>query len=433
MSQHEPDGYIDAQRLHQRLVDYIRIPSVTGQEDAAIARLAEWLREAGAEVDHWSDGIGTLQMDPEYPGHEVERAWVPVVAGVVRGTRPGPTVLLTGHVDVVPPGDYAQWSRDPYSGFTEGDLVYGRGASDMKSGVIAALEAFEAFLRGPRDFPGRVIFVGVPAEEDSGLGTLAAIRRGYGGDAAIVPEPTADRDSPSIIVAHTGAVSLLIEVKGLAAHASKRLSGESALDHYWAVHQALKRDEQIINDAEDHPLMRELTLPYATNVGLINGGEWSSTVMDRLRLEVRVGVPLGQTVREAEERVRRAIAEETAKVPWLAENPPTVTRIAAGFGAAETDSDDPLVTTLADVAERRFDDRPDIKAAPYGCDMAAWVSLAGVPTVLYGPGDIEWAHAADEHVSITTTRGVAEVLTETTDSLLRQGLHSPGGQRIRRR
>jgi len=421
MSDHDHAAYIDRKRLHERLVDFIRIPSVTAQEDAAITRLAEWLAEAGAEVDHWHDGIGTLQMDPEYPGHEVERAWVPVVAGVVRGKRPGPTVLLTGHVDVVPPGDYEQWTRDPYSGYTHGDELYGRGASDMKSGVIAALEAFEAFARGPRDFPGRVVFIGVPAEEDSGLGTLAAIRRGYGGDAAIVPEPTADRDSPSIIVAHTGAVSLLIEVKGLAAHASKRLSGESALDHYMTVHRALKRDEEQVNETEDHPLMRALTLPYATNVGLIRGGEWSSTVMDRLHIEVRVGVPLGQTVRQAEERVRQAIAEEAADNPWLADNPPTVTRIAAGFGAAETDTDDPLVTTLAGVAEREFGDAPDIKAAPYGCDMAAWVSLAGVPTVLYGPGDIEWAHAADEHVSIRTTYGVARVLAETTDQLLRGG------------
>jgi len=108
--------YIDAIRVRRRLVDLIRIPSVTGQEDAVIARLAKWLVELGVEVDHWSEGIADILADPNYPGHEVERAWLPVVAGVVRGRKPGPTIVLTGHLDVVPPGDANQWTRDPYPG-----------------------------------------------------------------------------------------------------------------------------------------------------------------------------------------------------------------------------------------------------------------------------------------------------------------------------
>ncbi len=409
--------YIDDIRIRRRLVDLIRIPSVTGEEDACIARLAEWLWELGVEVDHWFEGIADMLADPDYPGHEVERAWLPVVVGVVRGRKPGPTVVLTGHVDVVPPGDSKQWSRDPYSGYMDGDTIYGRGASDMKSGIVSALEAFEAFARGPRDFAGRVVFVAVPAEEDSGLGTLAAIRRGWNPDAVVVTEPTVNDGKPALVVAHAGAMSFLLEVTGLSAHASRRHLGESALDHYWAIHKALREDEKLINESEDHPLMQALELPYATNVGLVKGGEWSSSVMDRLTAEIRVGVPLNETVKQAWQRIQRVIERATKDSPWLADNPPRARLIASGFGSAETPMDHPLVGTLTEAADSVFGDTR-VTAAPYGCDMSAWVRLTGASTVIYGPGDIYWAHSADERVSLEATQKVSRVLVRTVEQLL---------------
>ncbi|HKJ08167.1 MAG TPA: ArgE/DapE family deacylase [Gammaproteobacteria bacterium] len=409
---------IDSDRLRERLVDLVRIPSVTGEEELAIRHIANWLSDSGAEVDYWYDGIAKLLGDPDYPGHEVERGWVPVVAGLVRGPRHGPTILLTGHVDVVPPGDYEQWSADPFLGEVKGDRVYGRGASDMKSGLIAALEAFEAFARGPRDFPGRVVFVAVPAEEDSGLGTLAAIRRGWSADAAIIPEPTCSAGKPHIVLAHAGAMSCTLEVAGLAAHASTRLAGESALDHYFTIHQVLRQAEAQLNAAEENPLMRALELPYATNVGIVQGGTWSSSVMDRLQVELRVGVALGETTAEAKARFERSLMAGIADDPWLREHPPVIRWKAAGFGSADTPLDHPLVETLADAGELVFGERPATVGAPYGCDMAGWVRLAGTPTVLFGPGELSEAHAANESVALSTTDQVAQTLVRTTSALL---------------
>ncbi|MDN5870566.1 MAG: ArgE/DapE family deacylase [Nitrococcus sp.] len=409
---------IDGERLRERLVDLVRIPSITGDEEAAIRRVADWLSAAGAEVDYWFDGIGKLVVDSDYPGHEIERAWVPVVAGVIRGSRPGPTVVLSGHVDVVPPGDYTQWTRDPFAGVIAGDKLYARGAADMKSGVVAALEAFEAFAGGARDFPGRVVFIAVPAEEDSGLGTLAAIRRGWTADAAIITEPTCRDGCPEVIVAHAGAMSCVLEIYGLSAHASKRLRGENALDHYLTLHDVLREGERLLNEAERHPLMQGLKLPYATSIGTINGGTWSSSVMDRLEVQVRIGVALDETTAEAKARFERTLSEGVASNPWLSTHPPTVRWRAAGFGSAQTRVDHPLVDALCDAGENVFGARPTIAAAPYGCDMSAWVRIGGVPTVLYGPGDIEQAHAANEWVSLETTEQVARALVQATDSLL---------------
>lgn len=409
---------IDEDRIKERLIALVRIPSITGAEDACVNQIANWLQQSDAEIEYWNEGIAAVQRDPRYPGHEVERAWLPVVAGVIRGQRPGPSVLLTGHVDVVPPSNYDLWDHEPFSGLVSEDKVYGCGASDMKSGLVSAMEAFLAFADGPRDFAGRVIFVAVPAEEDSGLGTLAAIRRDWCGDVAIIPEPTTRDGIPELVIAHAGAMSLTIEVPGLGAHASKRLTGESAFDHFLPIYEAIRKDEAAINEREDHPLMKALQLPYASNVGKIEGGQWSSTVMDSLRVDVRVGVALHETVAEAEARFRAAIDEAAQASPWLREHPPKVSRKASGFGSASTPSDHPLVSAMASASEYVFREPPHITGAPYGCDMSGWVRHTKTPTVIYGPGDIALAHAANEWVSLDTTVQISHVLVRAIEELL---------------
>lgn len=409
---------IDSDRLRERLVALVRTPSLTGTEDDAVKRVADWLQESGVEVDYWHDGIATLQRHPDYPGHEVERAWVPVVAGVVRGDRPGPDVLLTGHVDTVPPADYSQWEHDPFSGRVSGDRVYGCGAADMKSGLVAALEAFETFVSGPRNFSGRVIFIAVPAEEDSGLGTLAAIRRGWTADAAIIPEPTVRDGVPELVVAHAGGMSVTVQVQGLSAHASKRMMGNNALDLFYKLQQAMREDERIVNEAEQHPLMRDLAMPYPTNVGIISGGQWSSSVMDSVEAEVRIGVALHETVEQALERFRSSLDRVVQEDSWMREHPPTIKPHATGFGSSQTALDHPLVGALRRASDAVFGDEAQTVGVPYGCDMSAWVRLAGVPTVIYGPGDINQAHAPNETVSLEATEGVAQALVLATEELL---------------
>lgn len=410
---------VDIDRIRENLVSLIRIPSITGEEDAIVSHIANWLQQFDAEIDYWNDGIASLQRDHRYPGHEVERAWAPVVVGVLRGEQPGPSVLLTGHVDVVPPGDYSNWNEEPFSGVARGDRIFGCGASDMKSGLVAAMAVFEAFAESGRNFPGRIIFAAVPAEEDSGLGTLAAIRGGWDANACIIPEPTTGADGiPELVIAHAGAMSLRIRVPGKAAHASKRLQGESALDHFITVYNAMRKHERLINEAETHPLMKVHKLPYATNVGTIQGGLWSSSVMDTIEAQVRVGVTLNETIEEAQERFTRTIMDQIKDDPWLSEHPPEIKPLASGFGSAQTREDHPLVSALAECAEEEFRRATTIGAAPYGCDMSGWVRHADVPTVVFGPGEIDLAHAPNESVSLEATYKVARALVKTTERLL---------------
>jgi len=419
MSAPQPD-HVRRDRIVERLEALVRIPSLTGQEGDAVAYVAEQLRALGVDtLDHWSDAMHSLEEDPAYPGREVERDTVPVVAARVEGRHPGPTLVFNGHVDVVPVGDRRQWTFDPFGAEIRGDRLYGRGACDMKAGVVAALEVFEVFARN-RDFAGAIVLVAVPGEEDGGTGTLAALRRGWTGDACIIAEPTSGVDGPpGIVVAHGGALTYTVRVEGRSAHASKRLEGESAFEHFVALHEAMRRDEQTLNEGETDPVMRALGLPYPTSVGIISGGEWSASVMDQLEAEVRVGVAIDESVADADVRFRQALLDAARKRPWLRDHPPIIERTGAAFGSAAIDRDHALVEVVRAAALEEWGEA-ELAGAPYGCDMALWQDVGDVPTLVYGPGDARLAHAPDEWVSLDETAGVARVFVRAARRFLEQ-------------
>ncbi len=406
-------GEINHERLEQRASALVRVPSETGAEAAACDLLGTWLAEAGAdEVDRWTARMSDLERDPAYPGREVDRDDVPVVAAKARGRNPGRTIVLTGHIDTVPAGENDAWSVDPYGGNIEDGSLFGLGACDMKAGLAAALEVFATLASADRDFSGEVRFVAVSGEEDGGTGTLAAIRRGWVGDCALIAEPTSNGGGPELIVAHGGALTFTVAVPGRSAHASKRHEGESALDHLGTVLGVLRALEADLNEAEHDPLMRRLGLPYPTSVGIVRGGSWASNVMDRVEIELRTGVRVGETIGEAETRFRRTLLDALACDPWLAAHPPDVSRTGAAFGSARIGSDHWLVAGLAGAAEHVTGRSPVLAGAPYGCDMALWMSAGGVPAVVYGPGDVRKAHAPDESVALAEVHQTAEVLLE---------------------
>jgi len=413
----------DIDRITTRTLDLVGVPSQTGDERAAVDMVGSWLEPVADEVDAWVARMRDLENDPAYPGREVERDEVPVVAARVVGSRPGPTVVISGHLDVVPIGDPESWTTDPSGELIDG-VVYGRGACDMKAGMVAAVEVFEAIANGDRDFAGELRLVAVPGEEDGGTGTLAAIRRGWTGDSVIIPEPTRSSAGPQVVVAHGGALTYTIEVAGRSAHAATRLEGESALDHFITVHHALQRIEDELNAAETNPVMSAIGLPYPTTVGVVRGGEWASSVMGRLVAEVRVGVAIGETVPEAERRFESAVRSAVAGDQWLDAHPPRIDRTGAAFGASSIDSDHPLVVALLNAAEDTTGIRPAVVGVPYGCDMAMWIREAEAACVLFGPGDIVHAHAADERVVIADVADYTEALLEATIRLLTAGSES---------
>jgi acetylornithine deacetylase len=398
---------VDAAALRSDLEALVRVPSVTGDEDRIAAILADRLEALGMAVEVFHPDPAAIREDPDWPGEEVPRRTLPVVLG--RAGRPGGRrLVLSGHVDVVPPGDPATWTVDPWAAVVRDGVLYGRGACDMKGGVAAILGAVRALRASGAlaTLTGELLVALVPSEEDGGQGTLAAIRAGATGDLAIIPEPS----GLDVVIAHAGAITFRLTVPGRAAHASRRREGVSALDNLHTLVRALEADEARRNAGETDPLMTALGLPYPTIIGTVAGGEWASTVMDRVTAEGRYGVRLGQALAEAEAELRACIEAACAADDFLRVNPATVEITGARFAPVRVPAEHALPDGLASVAEAVTGRRPALLGVPYGADMRLFVNAGGTPCVIYGPGDVRLAHAADERVPLVEVETCARVL-----------------------
>jgi acetylornithine deacetylase len=411
------------------LAGLVATPSVSGTdaEHEIQSRLAAELAAEGLDVDHWRLPLDELLAEPDFPGVEVERseAWGLVGRLAGDGSGEGATLMLNGHVDVVPPGNPAAWSTDnPFSGRIVGDVLYGRGACDMKAGLVAALFAVRAIRRAGVPLRGDLLVACVPGEEDGGLGTYAMLRRGWRADACVVPEPT----SLDLVPANAGALTFRLRVPGLATHASRRTSGVSAIEKFLPVWAALGRLEERRNRDVD-PLMRRWRIAYPLSVGRISAGDWASTVPDLLVAEGRLGVALDEPVEAARADLEQAIAEACEQDGWLRENPVTVEWWGGQFASGRLPGSSDLPGRVARAHVGAGGGPQETWGGPYGSDLRLLNGMGGIPTVHYGPGDSVLAHAPDESVPIPevtmTTRALALLALDVCGTAVDDGGSSP--------
>ena len=389
------------------LTELVRVKSITGDEGAVQDLVASRLADVGCEVQRIEVDPAVARADPDWPGDEMPRDRLPIVLGRL-GKPGGRRIVLVGHVDVVPEGDLATWTHDPWAADRVGDRVYGRGAVDMKGGVASILAVAGALTSTglANRLEGEVLIASVPSEEDGGQGMLAAIRAGVTGDMAVITEPT----GLGVVIAHAGAITFKLTVPGVAAHASVRREGISALDKLQVLVGALEADETARNAAETDPLMTAHGLPYATIIGKVHGGAWASSVIDKLEAEGRYGVKLGQSWRDAERDLQRAVDDANEADPFLRTHPATVELTGGKFSSSRVPPDHPLPVGLSGVVKAVLGNEPELSGEPYGADMRLLVHEGRTPTVIFGPGDKRVAHSADEWVSVTEVADCARVL-----------------------
>lgn len=396
---------IDLDGLVTCLVELIAFESVGGNETSAQERVVRLLGELDMDVDLWSIDPTALRNDPAYTV-EIDRDHALGVVGTWGGND-GPRLILNGHVDVVPAGDLSRWSVPPFKGTIRDGQVFGRGSADMKGGLCCALFAVRALRDAGVRIAGSVMVQSVVGEEDGGLGTLAAVRRGHIGDAAIVLEPTSLAVSP----AQAGALNFRITVPGVAAHGALAHEGVDPIDKFVPVFQALKELERERNARPRHPMFAGQETPYAICVGTVSAGIWASTVAESLTCEGRLGVAVDEGPDEARRELVDAVATVAAADPWLRDHPPVVEWWGAQFAPAVIPSDHRIVAMVAGAHKDVTGTKPAICGMPYGADMRLLLNEGRTPAVLYGPGDVRRAHAPDEYVSIaeleTATRTLA--------------------------
>lgn len=373
----------------------VRIPSVGGQEDEAQELVHHELESMGIEVDAWSLDMPALKAHPAYCA-EIDRVSGLGVVGVLGKDGGGRSLILNGHVDVVPAGDEGNWSVPPFEGRVEAGALHGRGSLDMKAGLACALFAAKAIRDAGVVLKGRLILESVIGEEDGGVGTLAAILRGYRADGAVLVEPT----GLAVCPAQAGVLNFRITVRGRGAHGCVRHEGVSALEKLLPVHSHLLALEARRNQIGDDPVFRAYEYPFPLSIGTIEGGDWPSSVPEWVRIEGRYGLSPGEEESEARVALEEAVNEAASADAWLRENPPEVEWWGGRFLPARIPTDHPLVGAVGGAFETVTGVAPGVEGVTYGSDMRLLVLEGETPSVLFGPGDIRRAHAPDESVSL---------------------------------
>ncbi|MGE5553564.1 MAG: ArgE/DapE family deacylase [Betaproteobacteria bacterium] len=368
---------------------------VTGLEGNATEWLQKQLEALGCAVDVFEPNNERLQKYADFtPGHQYQGR--PNVVGVWHGQGGGRSLILNTHIDVVPPGEENEWTYGPFSGAIADGLVYGRGASDTKSGMTISLMAIRLLQSVGFKPRGRVIVEGVVDEEGGGNGTLACIDRGYTADGAICFEPTEGR----LLVAHRGVMSLRIKVFGLAGHAAtKWRKGVSAVEKAIRLVRRLQELE--------HRWLAEKSgglLPAPTiTVGKFAGGIGPTTIPENCTLEVDVKYlpsevdEQGQGGRVRAE-VEAAVLEECRGDAWLSEHLP-VFEWFVDVPPSYTPVDHPFVVSAREVMAE-VGGSPELGGFPAGCDARLLTNIGKTPSLIYGPGSLGQAHAVNESLPV---------------------------------
>jgi acetylornithine deacetylase len=393
--------------LTSLLSTLVRFPSLLGAEGSAQDYLEGLFEGMGLKTLRFAVHDEELAHLPGYsPGVGHWQRHDNLVATHRPRAVQGRSLILNGHIDVVPVGAEELWSAPPFEPVIREGRLYGRGAGDMKAGIAAYITAFRV-LRQLGFEPAAPLFMqSVVEEECTGNGALACLHRGFRADAAIIPEPFGH----SILDAQVGVMWLTVEVLGRPAHVLDPARGVNAIEAAFVLFDALKRLVADCNEpSHRHPAFAHVDAPLKLNLGRIQGGEWASSVPTRCTMELRIGsypgVPAASTRAAVETCLKRAAESD----PRLAGARCKVRY--AGFQAEGfvADRHTPMMRTLAAAHTRAVGTEPQWYASTATTDARTFHLYGTIPATCYGP-EAAHIHGIDESVSLASTLAVAQVL-----------------------
>jgi len=424
------------------LAELVKIPSPTGEEFAAQQFLADYLVNLGLEVSCWEPEVKTLfdkfPQVAQYPSHwrhdlilpyqdlptyenlvasgknaELNYENRPNVTATWKGSGGGRSLILNGHIDTVTVEPVGQWTHDPYGAeIVEGNM-YGRGVSDMKSGMVAAIMALECLMELGVRLRGDVIFQSVVNEEHSGNGTLACVARGITADAAIITEPTKNH----IRLGSAGSVCWGVEVKGRskptgARWAGREQDGISAIEKISGVIDRLLEMERQINSRCRHPHLPDQNT-FSLVIGRVRGGHYDGVTASACTLNgtAYFGSEVG-TVADVMESIRMAVAEAGKNDAWLAQMPPAVYFLHHD-DPADISEGEPIIQALAAAAAKVTGKIPPRYRGTAACDMRHLINQGNIPTTVFGPGWGDQIHKPDEFMPVDSMLPAIKTLALT--------------------
>ncbi|TLS36950.1 acetylornithine deacetylase [Pseudalkalibacillus caeni] len=379
-------------------------PPARNTEDAQ-KFVTEFLQEKGFCIDKWD----------VYPGD-------PNVVGLLKGTDPEQhkSLIINGHMDVAEVSEDEEWETDPFTPIIRDGKVIGRGAADMKGGLAGALFAIQLLHEAGIKLPGDLTFQSVIGEEVGEAGTLECCKRGYTADFAVVVD-TSDLH----IQGQGGVITGWITVKSKKTyhdatrrnmiHAGGKLHAASTIEKMAKIIQGLQELERHWAVMKSYP-----GYPPGTNTinpAVIEGGRHAAFIADECRLWITVHFYPDETYEQVSKEIEEHILAVAKGDPWLRENPPTfewggtsmIEDRGEIFPSLEVDSVHPAVHTLMNSHECILNEKAIVDVSPTVTD-GGWFSDAGIPAAIYGPGDLQNAHAVNEQVSIEQLVSYTQVL-----------------------
>ncbi|MGD6966020.1 acetylornithine deacetylase [Rossellomorea vietnamensis] len=357
--------------------------------------IASFLEESGFTIDQWD----------VYPGD-------PNVVGTKKGSAPAShkSLIINGHIDVAAIEEGENWTTAPFQPEVRDGFVTGRGAADMKGGLAGALFAIKLLSESGIDLPGDLIFQSVIGEEVGEAGTLQCCERGYSADFAVVVD-TSDLH----IQGQGGVITGWITVKSPTSHhdavrrnmihAGGGLSGASAIEKMMVIIQGLQDLERFWAVTKQYP-----GFPPGSNTinpAVIKGGRHPAFIADECRLWITVHFYPDETYESAAKEVEDHILEVAKSDIWLRDHPPSfrwggtsmIEDEGEIFPSLEVNPEHPGVKALSSSHAVMSGLNAVIDVSPTVTD-GGWLGNAGIPAVIYGPGDLHNAHSVNERVSI---------------------------------
>ena len=381
----------------------VAFPSLRGQEAPCQDWIAAEFARRGWPVDRYT--LAEVDM-AHLPGFspvadtDYTRA-VQVVASLRAPAPKGKSLILQGHVDVVPAGPAEMWTTPPFAPTARDGKLYGRGANDMKSGVTAMVFALDA-LKSAGFRPAADVYVQTVTEEEStGNGALSTLARGYRADACLIPEPTAAR----ILRGTVGVMWFRLKIRGRPVHVSESERGTNAILSAYGLIEALRGHTRDLNErVKSHPWFSRIPNPVKFNPGKISGGDWASSTPAWCNVDCRIAVLPGMSLEAFREELSGVVKAAARQDPFLAENPPEI--VWNGFQAddyvLEPGSEFEACVRAAHRSVHGGEE-PGESILPAVTDCRFYGRYYGIPSLSYGATG-GGSHGFDEAVELESIR-----------------------------
>lgn len=372
------------------LQDIVQINSTNGNEKEVADYLAALLKKHGIESTQVEYSPGRNQL-----------------LATITGNEPGPVLGFTGHMDVVPVGDIA-WKHDPFAATIEDGKLYGRGACDMKSGLMAMVIALIEIKESGLPFKGSLQLLATVGEETSAIGAGQLVKQGYAKnlDALVIGEPTALQ----LAVAHKGALWPKITTFGKTAHGSMPENGVNAVEHMLLFLNRFKETMHLEKAIDD------LLGTSTSSIDVLNGGKSTNVIPDTCTVEIDIRTIAQQKHQTLKQQIEQILQDLTNEIPDFKAKAEYINDLPS----VRTEPDDSFVVLTKTILEQELNQSiTPLGGSGYTDGSQFTQASKKFPIIVLGPGNPTLAHQPEEYVELAIYLKSIEIFTKIAQTFLK--------------